>query len=161
MACLSLSSGFVKQGNGATAVDCFSRGTRCIFVLCFYDFCPHVKRKKQQNFQLRTWRIFNSSSSTHPFLFSSPTFQLKTLTLCNDSLSRYGTHLQSSYLFPLSSPVSWTEASHITVANDFYVNIFIRLFKNQLLVMQRDFIFFLLKIPSRWERMDSWCSDDF
>lgn len=72
-----------------------------------------------------------------------------------------GTHLQSSYLFPLSSPVSWTEASHITVANDFYVNIFIRLFKTQLLVMQRDFFFFLLKIPSRWERMDSWCSDDF
>lgn len=141
---------FVKQGKRSNKSGRFQ--LRYTVIICvFLLFCPHVKRKKQQNLQLRTWRTFNSTFSPFPFLFSSPTFPLKTLTLCNDSLSRYGTHQQSSYLFSLSyssEPVSWTAASHVTVANDFYVNIFIRIVFKELLVMQRDFrIFFSIKDP--------------
>lgn len=91
-----------------------------------------------------TTEDFNSSSL--PFLSSFPTFQLKTLTLCNDVCLGM-VHVNSPVIYSpslLSSssssrPVSWTAASHITVADDFYVNIFIRFFFKELLVMQRDF----------------------
>lgn len=129
------------------------------FVLCFYYFVPTSREKKQQNFQPRTRRTLNSSSSSPPFLSSFPTFQLKTLTLCNDfCLGMVRINSPVIYFPSLSSsssssqPLSWTAASQITVANDFYVKFFFidSFFKRTPCNAER-FQFFLLKIPSCWE----------
>lgn len=118
------------------------RFRRFFFVLCFYDFFVPASREKTTDLPAEDSDIFPLLLLDTPLPpFSPPTFQLETLTLCNGPC--LGTHPQSGYLFPLSVP----EASHFTVAGDFYVDIFIRLFKAAACNAERFQFFFSIKDP--------------
>lgn len=63
------------------------------------------------------------------------------------------------FIFPprLPQPDSWTAASHITVANDVYVNIFIRFFsflKTTPCIAERFQFLFSIKVPFRRETIE-------